>query len=81
MRAIAEAGSDESSTLQADFFREEYELDYRLATMGIPHIALIDGITMGTCVNVPCPGRQPCLLSPPPWQRNASMDVTGHAHT
>ena len=50
VRAIAEAGQSGGS-LTADFFREEYELDYRLATMGVPHVALIDGITMGT---LPC---------------------------
>ena len=49
MRSIAEAGQ-KGGSLTADFFREEYELDYRLATMGVPHVALMDGITMGQSV-------------------------------
>jgi len=30
-----------------DFFREEYQLNYRIATCQVPYIAFIDGITMG----------------------------------
>lgn len=30
-----------------DFFRTEYITDYRIATFPRPHIALLDGITMG----------------------------------
>ena len=30
-----------------DFFYEEYELDYKIATLDMPVIAIIDGITMG----------------------------------
>ena len=29
------------------FFREEYKLNYRIATCDVPYIALIDGICMG----------------------------------
>lgn len=44
--AIAKAGKSGGS-LTADFFRDEYQLDYRLAHMRLPHVALMDGITMG----------------------------------
>lgn len=30
-----------------DFFSEEYELDYRVGNLSKPHVALLDGITMG----------------------------------
>ncbi len=33
--------------LAAEFFREEYELDYRLATFAKPVISILDGATMG----------------------------------
>ena len=46
--AIAESskGSD-GGELSRSFFREEYVLDYLLATLKKPYIAIIDGITMG----------------------------------
>lgn len=31
----------------ADFFREEYTLDYLIGTLQVPYVAFIDGITMG----------------------------------
>ena len=33
--------------LTRDFFREEYALDYRIGRLKVPHVALIDGVTMG----------------------------------
>uniref|UniRef100_UPI00358DF34B 3-hydroxyisobutyryl-CoA hydrolase, mitochondrial n=1 Tax=Myxine glutinosa TaxID=7769 RepID=UPI00358DF34B len=46
IKAVAEAGKKKHRLAQ-DFFREEYMLDYAIATCKIPYIALIDGITMG----------------------------------
>lgn len=31
----------------AVFFREEYELDYLVATLKKPHVALVNGVVMG----------------------------------
>ena len=44
-----ERGTD--GTLRRDFFREEYIVDYKLATYPKPVVALIDGITMGGMVS------------------------------
>jgi enoyl-CoA hydratase len=30
-----------------DFFREEYTLNYRIGRLKVPHVALLDGVTMG----------------------------------
>lgn len=46
IRAVTEAGKTGHSLAQ-DFFREEYWLDYTICTLPKPHIAIIDGITMG----------------------------------
>jgi enoyl-CoA hydratase/carnithine racemase len=40
-----------------DFFRTEYLVDHQIATLSKPHIALIDGITMGGGVGVSVHGR------------------------
>jgi enoyl-CoA hydratase/carnithine racemase len=39
------------------FFRTEYIVDYAIATLNKPHVALIDGITMGGGVGVSVHGR------------------------
>ncbi len=46
IRAIHDAGKA-GDRLTRDFFREEYALDHRIHAMAKPHVALIDGITMG----------------------------------
>lgn len=43
--------------LAADFFREEYDLDYRLATFPKIVVAIIDGVTMGGGVGLSLHGR------------------------
>lgn len=47
IRSIVLSKNDPSVTLSRDFFREEYQLNNLIATLDIPYIALIDGITMG----------------------------------
>jgi enoyl-CoA hydratase len=47
VRAIAESLSDKGSSLSRDFFREEYVLNRRIHRFPKPHIALIDGVSMG----------------------------------
>lgn len=39
-------------TKNAQFFDEEYKLDYKIGTLHVPHVALIDGITMGGGVGI-----------------------------
>ncbi|XP_070566285.1 3-hydroxyisobutyryl-CoA hydrolase, mitochondrial-like isoform X2 [Ptychodera flava] len=46
IKAVTDAGR-KGDRLSADFFREEYILNYAIGTLQIPYIALIDGITMG----------------------------------
>lgn len=46
IRAIHDAGKA-GDRLTRDFFREEYALNHRIHAMAKPHVALIDGITMG----------------------------------
>jgi len=47
VRAIAESLRDPAATLSQDFFREEYVLNRRIHRYPKPHIALIDGVSMG----------------------------------
>jgi enoyl-CoA hydratase/carnithine racemase len=44
--------SPEGRTAQQDFFHSEYQLDYALARMRAPHVALWNGIVMGGGVGV-----------------------------
>ncbi len=44
--AVHDAGKS-GDHLTRDFFREEYTLNYRINRLRVPHIALIDGVTMG----------------------------------
>jgi enoyl-CoA hydratase len=44
--AIHDAGRA-GDRMTRDFFREEYALDYRISRLRVPHVALIDGVTMG----------------------------------
>ncbi|KAI0207420.1 3-hydroxyisobutyryl-CoA hydrolase, mitochondrial [Lamellibrachia satsuma] len=46
IRAVTESGKAGTS-LCHDFFKEEYILNNAIGTLGIPWVALIDGITMG----------------------------------
>ena len=43
--AIVEEGKN--SPLGKEFFREEYKLNKKIGSYGIPYISLIDGICMG----------------------------------
>ncbi|KAI2801020.1 hypothetical protein BLOT_013548 [Blomia tropicalis] len=45
VRAIAESGR--GSPISQDFFREEYRLNGKIGTLGIPFVSLIHGICMG----------------------------------
>jgi enoyl-CoA hydratase/carnithine racemase len=50
--SIAEGRYGEPGTLPVDMFREEYALNYRVATYPKPYFALMNGITMGGGVGV-----------------------------
>jgi len=39
--------TDKAGRLRKDFFPEEYRLNYLIKTMTMPHVAILDGITMG----------------------------------
>eukprot|EP00124_Ichthyophonus_hoferi_P000298 Ihof_evm24s10 gene=Ihof_evmTU24s10 len=45
--SLAKAGSNGDTNQAKEFFSAEYKLDYLIATLPKPHIALLDGITMG----------------------------------
>jgi len=47
VKSITDAAKDGNFSAGETFFREEYKLNYRIATCDVPYIALIDGITMG----------------------------------
>eukprot|EP01060_Flectonema_neradi_P005098 TRINITY_DN1338_c0_g1_i1.p1 TRINITY_DN1338_c0_g1~~TRINITY_DN1338_c0_g1_i1.p1 ORF type:complete len:372 (+),score=72.57 TRINITY_DN1338_c0_g1_i1:46-1161(+) len=44
---IVSIATDEEGSLKRDFFLEEYKLNYAIKTFPNPHIAILDGITMG----------------------------------
>ncbi|XP_067124574.1 3-hydroxyisobutyryl-CoA hydrolase, mitochondrial isoform X2 [Centruroides vittatus] len=46
VKAVAEAGK-KGESLSSEFFKEEYQLNNLIATLQIPYVALIHGITMG----------------------------------
>ncbi|XP_065577818.1 3-hydroxyisobutyryl-CoA hydrolase, mitochondrial-like isoform X2 [Artemia franciscana] len=48
VRAVAESSKNrEANPLSKEFFYEEYQLNHLIATLKVPYIALIHGITMG----------------------------------
>uniref|UniRef100_H2ZC72 3-hydroxyisobutyryl-CoA hydrolase, mitochondrial n=1 Tax=Ciona savignyi TaxID=51511 RepID=H2ZC72_CIOSA len=47
IRTITDEGSKGNFEAGQEFFRSEYQLNYRIATCLVPYIAFIDGITMG----------------------------------
>ncbi|KAG6877739.1 hypothetical protein C0993_004556 [Termitomyces sp. T159_Od127] len=48
VKAVQKNISNPETRLQAiDFFKREFELDYLLATLTKPYVAILDGITMG----------------------------------
>jgi enoyl-CoA hydratase/carnithine racemase len=50
-------GSGRPGHLHSDFFRKEYEMNYKLATSKIPQLSLWDGIVMGGGVGLSAFGR------------------------
>ena len=44
---IVSIATDDEGSLKRDFFLEEYKLNYAIKTFPNPHIAILDGITMG----------------------------------
>ncbi|EMD38215.1 hypothetical protein CERSUDRAFT_113364 [Gelatoporia subvermispora B] len=54
---VQHAESPETRPEAIDFFHKEFEMDYILATMPKPYVAVMDGVTMGggvgLCVNAP----------------------------
>lgn len=44
---IVSITKEKGSQYQKDFFKEEYILDHLTSSMGVPYVALIDGIVMG----------------------------------
>jgi enoyl-CoA hydratase/carnithine racemase len=58
IRFLYENGKDpETRPLALDFFREEYRLNYMLATMETPIVSFINGITMGGGVGLSMHGK------------------------
>ncbi|OQR87821.1 3-hydroxyisobutyryl-CoA hydrolase [Achlya hypogyna] len=58
IRFLYENGKNpETRHLALDFFREEYRLNYTLATMSTPVISIINGITMGGGVGLSMHGK------------------------
>jgi enoyl-CoA hydratase len=53
--AVRDAGIAKDR-LTRDFFREEYTLNYRVARLWAPHVALLDGVTMGGGVGLSAHG-------------------------
>jgi enoyl-CoA hydratase/carnithine racemase len=51
VRAIWRAGKD-GEPLTADFFRAEYRMNRRIEVFPKPHVALLDGVTMGGGVGI-----------------------------
>lgn len=47
VKAVAEAGRSGNTAAALRFFKSEYKLNYLIARLDKPHVALIDGITMG----------------------------------
>lgn len=39
--------NEQVSTAAAEFFRQEYQLDYLTGTISVPYVALLNGVTMG----------------------------------
>jgi len=56
IRSLTESVASKG-TLHEDFFREEYILNNTIASLPIPYVALIDGITMGGGVGLSVHGR------------------------
>lgn len=52
-----EGVNQEGGSLRKDFFREEYQLNYLIGTFQKPHIALLDGVTMGGGVGLSVHGQ------------------------
>jgi enoyl-CoA hydratase/carnithine racemase len=50
-------GNSKEHRFPTAFFRTEYHVDHAIATLNKPHVALIDGITMGGGVGVSVHGR------------------------
>ena len=47
VRVVVEAARTGGSAAAARFFADEYEMNWRIGTLGKPYVALVDGITMG----------------------------------
>ena len=47
VRVVVESARADGSAAAARFFADEYEMNWRIGTLGKPYVALIDGITMG----------------------------------
>jgi len=56
-KSRAAAGGGIPGVLTSDFFREEYTLNYKMATSTIPQISLWDGIVMGGGTGISMHGR------------------------
>ncbi|KAL0577803.1 3-hydroxyisobutyryl-CoA hydrolase [Marasmius crinis-equi] len=55
MRVVRDAANPETRPKAIQFFKSEFELDYILAALAKPYIAIMDGITMGGGVGLSMP--------------------------
>ncbi|KAN0128531.1 ClpP/crotonase-like domain containing protein [Lactarius tabidus] len=77
---IEDAAHDATRHKAVDFFRREYGLDYTLATLSKPYVAILDGLTFGGGFGlvVPAPFRvatEKCLVSMPETKIGFFPDV------
>ncbi|XP_046914968.2 3-hydroxyisobutyryl-CoA hydrolase isoform X1 [Dermatophagoides farinae] len=80
VREIAESGPN--SELSRNFFREEYILNHKISVLGVPYIALINGICMGGGVGVSVHGpfrvsTENTIIAMPETQIGFFCDVGG----
>ena len=52
IRVVVEAAREGGSAAAARFFADEYQMNWRIGTLGKPYVALIDGITMGGGIGI-----------------------------
>ena len=57
VKAVYLAGLSDDKSLTSDFFREEYKLNYMIATQQVPQVSIWDGVVMGGGVGLSIHGK------------------------